>query len=248
MRTRAFLSFVVIVGLACALCPPGAGAEEYPQYWAKRFGDASAQDCLGIATDSHGNVFITGYFRGTVNFGGGPLAGAGTDIYIAKFDPLGNHLWSKRFGDAGIQVARGIAVDMATDRVVITGYFAGSVDFGGGALTSKGSWDIFVAKFDGDGTHVWSKAFGDADSQTGEAVAVQSSGEVAITGTFYGTVNFGLGDLTSAGQGDVYIAYLDRSGKALWNKRFGDATYQLAFGMVFDHAGSVILVGAFEGP
>ena len=57
------------------------------------------------------------------------------------------HLWSKRFGDGDDQHARSVAVD-ASGNVIVTGYFYGTIDFGGGALTSAGGGDIFVAKFD----------------------------------------------------------------------------------------------------
>jgi len=58
----------------------------------------------------------------------------------------GKHLWSKGFGDENYQGAGAVAVD-ASGNAMVTGYFDGTVDFGGGALTSAGSFDIFVAKF-----------------------------------------------------------------------------------------------------
>ena len=56
------------------------------------------------------------------------------------------HLWSERFGDASSQIALAVAVDVS-DNVIVAGYFEGAVDFGGGALTSAGGYDVFVAKF-----------------------------------------------------------------------------------------------------
>ena len=63
-------------------------------------------------------------------------------MFVAKFDAAGKHLWSQRFGDIG---SYAIAVDRA-DNVLVTGSFEGTVDFGGGTLTSAGFSDIFVAK------------------------------------------------------------------------------------------------------
>jgi hypothetical protein len=55
-----------------------------------------------LAIDSKGNVLMTGGFSGTVDFGGGSLVSAGgEDIFVTKLDPAGNHIFSKRFGDAG---------------------------------------------------------------------------------------------------------------------------------------------------
>lgn len=82
-----------------------------------------------------------------MNFGGGVLASlGGKDIFVVKLDAGGNHRWSKRFGDASDQAASAVAVGPDGSAVVV-GAFAGSVDFGGGALMSAGGTDIFVAKF-----------------------------------------------------------------------------------------------------
>ena len=72
--------------------------------WSKQFGEASAKEIEGakaVATDAAGNVIIVGDLWGAANFGGGVLTTAGAqDVFIAKLDPNGKHLWSKRFGDA----------------------------------------------------------------------------------------------------------------------------------------------------
>ena len=121
----------------------------------------------------------------------------------------GKHLWSKGFGDGSHQAAEAVAVD-ASGNVIVTGNFEGTVDFGGGALTSTGSRDIFVAKFGSDGAHLWSKSFGAGDDQITQAVTVDASGNVIVTGWFYGTVDFGGGALTSAGSFDIFVAKFGR--------------------------------------
>jgi hypothetical protein len=56
--------------------------------WSGRFGDSAGQFSTGVATDHDGNVLLTGYFSGAVDFGAGPLMCAGgTDIFVAKFSP-----------------------------------------------------------------------------------------------------------------------------------------------------------------
>ena len=56
------------------------------------------------------------------------------------------HLWSERFGDGSGAVGRAVGVDNSGNAIV-TGYFPGVVNFGGGALASAGGYDVFVAKF-----------------------------------------------------------------------------------------------------
>ncbi|UCF06867.1 MAG: hypothetical protein JSV33_07555, partial [bacterium] len=124
------------------------------------------------------------------------------------FDADGNHLWSKRFGDTSQQQGHSVACD-GSGNVVVTGHFVGSVDFGGRALMSAGGADIFLARFDADGTHLWSKRYGDASTQVGYGVACDGSGNVVVTGNFEGNVNFGGGPLTSAGGWDIFLAQFE---------------------------------------
>jgi hypothetical protein len=120
----------------------------------------------------------------------------------------GTHLWSRRFGGTSFDQGLGVAVD-GSGNVLVTGVFEGTVDFGGGPLTSAGIIDIFVAKYSGtDGSHVWSRRFGSTIFDEGLGVAVDGSGNVLVTGVFEGTVDFGGGPLTSAGGNDIFLLRL----------------------------------------
>jgi len=214
--------------------------------WSQRFGDASDQSATSVAVDASGNVIICGAFTGTVNFGGGVLTSAGsTDIFVAKFNAMGAHQWSRRFGGVLSQLGNSVAVD-ASGNVTVCGYFADTVDFGGGTFISAGNIDAFVAKFSASGVHQWSRSFGDPNWQDATAVAVDASGAVLVTGDFYGGVNFGGGTLTSAGSDDIFLAKYDAAGTHLWSRRFGDAGFQGTSVVAVDVSGNVFITGAFE--
>jgi hypothetical protein len=116
--------------------------------WNRRFGDAGKVDPMAVAVDGTGNVLLAGYFTGSVDFGGGPLACSGSpDAFLAKLDASGGHLWSKGIGGGGSQSADSVTVD-AQGRVLLAGSFQGSMPFGGSTLTSAGAWDAFVAKLE----------------------------------------------------------------------------------------------------
>jgi Beta-propeller repeat len=216
--------------------------------WSRRFGDLKGQSAIGVAIDGSDSVLVTGYFSGTLDFGGGPLLATGTgDIFAAKLDASGNHVWSKRFGGGTDQHGSDIAVD-SLGNAVLTGYFfGGAVDFGGGPLTNAGSADAFLAKLDASGGHVWSKHFGDSGTQVGTSVAVAGTGNVVVTGYFNNTADFGGGPLVSSGGADLFVAKLDASGNYAWSKRFGDVADQNAINSAVDTGGNVLLVGAFSG-
>ena len=76
---------------------------------------------------------------------------------------------------------------------------------GGGALSSAGEGDIFVAKYDSSGNHLSSERFGDTGGDSGIGVAIDGSDNVVITGGFRGMVDFGGGALTSAGERDIFL-------------------------------------------
>src|SRR5262249_33436673 len=160
------------------------------------------------------------------NLGGGLLASAGSnDIFIAKYNSSGAYLWGRRFGDASDQFAQSVTTD-PSGNVILTGYFFGTVDFGGGPLASAGSADIYVAKFDPNGNPRWSKRYGNASAQFGNSVTTDASGNILLTGQFFGTVTFGGSTLFSAGFADIFLAKLDVNGGHLWSKRYGDSTDQ----------------------
>ena len=108
------------------------------------------------------------------------------------------HLWSRGFGGTNGAGGHSVAVD-GSGNVIMTGYFSGTVNFGGADLTSAGATEIFLAKFSANGVHQWSQRFGSTSHDQGNSVAVDGSGAVIVTGTFAGTVNFGGSNLTSAG-------------------------------------------------
>jgi hypothetical protein len=155
-------------------------------------------------------------------------------------------VWAKVFGDVDVGMASDVAVD-EDGNVVIAGHFAGTTDFGDGPLTSAGAADAFVAKFDPAGQLLWSQRYGDAADQAALGVAVDGASNVVVTGQFRGSIDFGGGALTSAGEEDVFVAKLDSSGKHVWSKRFGDAAVQTPTSIAANAAGTVVVAGEFDG-
>jgi hypothetical protein len=198
--------------------------------------------------DGNGDVLVAGFFTGTVDFGGGPLTSAGgADIFVVKYSATGGLLWSKRVGGTGSDKAPALAID-PVGNVVMAGSFQGTVDFGGGALTSAGGNDVFIAKYSGtSGAHVWSKRFGNTSNDAAYGVAVDSSSNVLVTGTFLGSVNFGGATFADTGGGtDLFVAKYSSTGAHVWSKSFGGSLLYgaLAFEVAVDGADNVVITGA----
>ena len=223
--------------------------------WAKQFGDANAQYGGAVAVDSVGDLFFAGGSQSPIDLGGGnPLLGAG--MVIAKFKSDGTYVWGKALGGTtcGFFPANVQSLAVAPgDNLVLAGTSGGSLNFGAGSVATAGGCDGFVAKLrglDGSGTAAaggWLKVFGDATDQFADGVAVDSVGNVILLGDFEGSVNLGLGAVTSAGNYDVLLAKLTGAGVPVWNKNFGDAKQQNAGNVTVDDLGSIVLTGTFDG-
>jgi hypothetical protein len=224
--------------------------------WAKKMGGFGEDIGNSIAVDSSGNVFTTGYFQGTADFDPGPgtfnFSSAGNeDIFISKLDALGNFVWAKKMGGPSYDRGNSIAVD-ASGNVFTTGYFQGTVDFDPGPgtfnLTGAGSRDAFISKLDASGNFVWAKQLG--GSSIGNSIALDASGNVYTTGSFYGTADFDPGpgtfNLTSAGDGDIFISKLDDSGNFVWAKHMGGFYDDFANSIAVDEFGNVYTTGSFK--
>lgn len=118
------------------------------------------------------------------------------NVYLAKFDSDGNHLWSRGF--AGDLFYPKLAAD-AMGNVVLTAELRGTVDMGGGLRTGAGTLDVLLAKFDPNGDHLLSLVFGDSSMQQPIDLATDPDGNIVLTGWFSGTMDFGGSSITSTG-------------------------------------------------
>ena len=216
--------------------------------WADRAGDALDQAALGVAIDAQGDVIVTGSFHGTMDWGGEPLVSAGgSDIFLAKLDPAGKPLWSKRFGDAADQAGAAVAVSSA-GQIWVTGGVTGNVDFGGGVLASADPLgDAFLASFGPGGTYVSALRYGGAQAQRGTALTMGINGHLFLGGVFDGSLDLGCGPLTGAGSGDIFVAHLEGSGGCVFSRSFGDASAQELLSLSPDASSNVLLGGRFKG-
>jgi hypothetical protein len=178
--------------------------------WSQGFGlvdtHVGSVKAHGLAFDGAGKILLTGTFNGAVSFGGPTFTSTGeTRVFLAKLDGSGAHAWSHDVtGNLHGDLA-GVAMDSAGG-FVLAGQFSGAVDLGGGVLTSAGKSDAFVARFDATGAHLCSMRFGDGEDQAAQGVALDSMGNMVLTGDMFGSTDFGSGTLSTAGGGDVFVA------------------------------------------
>ena len=227
--------------------------------WARAFGGEFQDASRALSIDALGNVYITGWFGGTVDFNPGAgmyfLTSEGSaDVFIQKLDAAGNFLWAKSFGGTGWALGTSLNID-ALGNVYTTGYFEGTTDFDPGVgthfLTSEGYYDVFIQKLDASGNFVWAKSFGSLENlDEGCSLSIDALGNVYTAGYFSETVDFdpGAGTLnfTSEGNSDIFIQKLDASGNFVWAKSFGGVYSDGAKGISIDASGNVYTTGTFR--
>jgi len=221
--------------------------------WAQSFPGDSAQVVRGLAVGPSGEVALAGNFHGSVSFGGATLTSNGTgpyilgDLWVAKFEGDGSHIFSARYGSGADEAANDVAID-PDGNVILVGGVRGPVDFGGGAHDPVSSSAIFVAKLDPTGGYLWSRIYGqDAADETASAVATNSTGEIIVGGSYDGaTLAFPPSNLhTSAGETDGFLVKLSAAGDVLWSDTLGGPSLQYVLELAFDAADNVVIGGQF---
>lgn len=215
--------------------------------WLKNYGGANAEQPASVALDASDNIYVTGTFSGSADFGGGTLTSAGgDDVFALKLTSAGAFAWAKRFGGTNVDSAGGIAV--RGSKAYVAANFLGSVTVGTTTLTSAGSFDIMLVASDLDGNIAYAKQYGGTGTDVSAAVAVDSTDNVVIAGRFNGTSNFGGGALTSAGNFDALLLKVaGADGSHLVSKRFGSTAFDAANGVGIGASNSILLLGSFNG-
>lgn len=196
--------------------------------WAKNFG-ANNSDHAGIigrqiTTDTSGNIYITGYFSGTADFESTTLTCLSSTggVFILKMGTSGEVLWAELFGEEETffsSVGYGITIDTAGN-VYVTGNFKGEMTVGTDTITSIGNYNnMFLLKTDSSGTGLWAKGFG--NEAIGKNIITDDSGNIYVTGYFYGTAYFDDITLTSNGLFNTFILKTENSGMVEWAEQFG---------------------------
>jgi hypothetical protein len=223
--------------------------------WAKTAGGPLLDQGYDIATDTTGNSYVVGAIQTngiypTVTFDNTILTGHGDyDWFIAKYDANGSVLWAKNAGGSQGDTAYGVALDNFGG-IYVTGFFSGTMTVDGVTVTSAGLFDIFLAKYNSDGTLVWLKRAGGTGADIAHGITVDSAGNIAIVGEFQNTANFDGNSIVALGLGDAFIAKYDSDGNNVWVHRGGGTIgYQTdrANAIAADGSNSFYVTGEFTG-
>ena len=216
--------------------------------WAKSAGGTSDELGLSVGVDANENAYLTGYFASTsLAIGTTTLTNTGgNDLFVAKYDSLGNALWAKSLGGSGNEQGSGIATD-ATGNSYITGSFSSSsLTVGSTTLTNNGGIDFLIAKYDPSGNVLWAKGAVGSSNDGGNGIALDAHGNPYVAGSSNSSsLTFGATTLTLKTYDDAFIVKYDVAGNVKWAGSAGGYQDDLALGVSIDPKGNSYLTGYF---
>jgi hypothetical protein len=220
--------------------------------WARNIGGSGYDIAASIAARGT-SVVVVGVFNQSMTVDSTSLTCAGAfDIFaVSMASGTGATTWAKRFGGNDDDEVTDVALD--TDgNTILTGYYAGNVNFGGSTLSSYGDYDVFLLKLDGAGAHLMSQHFGGSAADYGYSLAADSSNNIYLAGSFKGTAAFNCASSLVASVGtysDAFLARFTQAGACTWSKGFGGTgNYDRnAYAVTTNDADGVAVTGAFCG-
>jgi hypothetical protein len=188
--------------------------------WSKSYGALYTRDYgQSVKQTTDGGYIVTGK---TTLIGNG-------DIYLLKTDAQGDELWSKTFG--GLLSGHGYSVQQTADGGYVV---SGNLD-----TDNIGSSNAYLLKVDGNGVEQWSKSFG--DSLVNQANSVQQTTDGGYV--FSGLYTYGVFNISSTQNADVYVVKTDGNGVEQWLQTYGGAEYDLSESIKQTPDGGYIVAG-----
>jgi len=185
--------------------------------WLKQAGGSADDEAGGIAVDTAGNSYITGFFQSDrAGFGSVTLTNSArnglSDIFVAKLDATGQVLWANAAGGSGLDYATGIAVDLRGNCQVAGFYRSTNFLVGSIMLTNAGAslyYDVFTAQYDRMGNLLWAQRAGGTASDFGYGVGFDAAGNSYLTGSYRGPASFGGTNLLTSNNDDIFVMRID---------------------------------------
>jgi hypothetical protein len=200
-----------------------------------------------ITLDNNGNIYITGWFNGEIDFNpdsAGMNILSGSSSFILKLNSQGNFVWVKEIGGGGSYGGKDIALD-STGNIIVIGNFGGQVDFDPGIgthyMNSGGSYDTYILKLDTAGSFIWAKQYGTSIDDLCYNLGLDNFENIYFTGHSQG----------APGGQDYFLVKLDSLGNTIWTMNIDDGINNLIGGILcplsIDHLGNSIIAGYFNG-
>ena len=211
-----------------------------------------------LISDSQSNIYATGTFAGTLQFGSFSITGYGnSEGFIGKFNSAGTCIWLKRIGGTSTSTAKAICKHIGLDsqnNIYVTGEGKGIGIFGtinldmGTLNVGSGFGSIFTTKLNNNGTFIWAIRNNSSGNHYGYAnnankALTDNTGNTYITGTYEVGNEYGSNTFPVSGGVDIFLYKVNTSGTILWAKRIYGNGGDWANDMAIDNSGNLYIVG-----
>jgi len=217
--------------------------------WANTVGSVNNDETAEVAFDLQGNSYMCGQFKDTLYFGTDTLFSSGLfDVFIIKFNSLGNVVWGKNFGGIKNDYAASIVCDFESN-VYITGSVESSFIYEGTPVNGTGG-ELYVLKLDPEGNLSWVKSSVSNGSNTkiyGKSIRIGKDSTINIVGDFQKSMSFSDSLVSVQGGKDIFALKLHSNGEIQWLKSFGGTGMEIVAKCELDSDGDILVTGNFTG-
>ena len=202
--------------------------------WQRQFGSDSTDVGNMVYVDIHGDIYVSGATKGTMD----KLSFGGADGVLLKLDPKGNIIWKKQFGTPKGDECQGITGD--SSNIYICGY-----TFGDLAAKNLGSLDAFIVKFTDRGEQVKQFQFGTQGFDMASHITVDKEKNMYIGGSTGGDLSG-----KNAGEGDNFLAKFNMNFEIIWTQQFGTDKWDGINGIALNEkiSGNIVVSGCQHWP
>ncbi len=222
--------------------------------WSKQIGGKEEQTGMALDLDSSGNIYVLGNFKDTTDFDPSPAVAIQTtlgqsDIFVAKYDSSGNYIWAYRLGSSMNDQAYGIKVEN-NGTFYILGQTQGTIDMDPSLSTVNisgvGANLGFMSKYTSAGGLIFAKNV----AAYPVSFDVDGTGNIYITGSFYGTTDMDPGpnviNKTSLGAADIFYLRYDAAGNYVSSFSIGSSVSEVGTSICLDRQGNICIAGKFN--
>ncbi|MEI6815717.1 MAG: SBBP repeat-containing protein [Bacteroidota bacterium] len=220
--------------------------------WARTQSGNGAAIANGVATDSVGNIYVTGnYVDSAITFGSTTLPAPALIhfMFLVKFSSAGNVLWANGYGGAKDDNSLCVTADHSCN-VYISGYFKASTTFGSISLSNTASnnttYYMFLTKCDSMGNVLWAKSGALGTYNFGYGVTTDALNNVYLTGTFQNGISFDSANSIPSVKG-LYVVKYSSAGTVVWDKGVISSNPSVGYGIAVDETMNVYVTGYNSG-
>ena len=216
--------------------------------WAHTGGGFSDDEGQGVAIDASGNIIAAGYYKVAATFDTVSFpAGSDHDIFLIKYNSAGNILWAKYAIGPGHDDGYKVKTD-SYNNIFMEGLYEDGIDFDGNVLSSAGSFDAYLNKYDENGNLKWILHGGSAgsDYEVFSGFTFDNYGYLWCTGYFNGAAMIDTFHVNTAGE-DIVLCRIDTSGQLLNVITYGSNGNDYGYAVAYVPECYIAVAGSFSG-